>query len=70
LSIGLVEEAVDKGSGKLAVIALASIVEKQRLIAVTACKKLITKYRSMSIIKTLLHERQAFVDLFYSVDQT
>ncbi len=70
LRIGLVEEIAEKGTGKNAAIALAKKVAKQSPVAVTACKKLIQKNRSMPIIKALPQERQAFVDLFDSEDQT
>ena len=70
LRIGLVEEIAKKGLGKDIAIALASKVAKQSPVAVTACKKLIQKSRAMPIIKALPQERQAFVDLFDSEDQT
>ena len=70
LRIGLVEEIAKKGSGKDIAIALANKVAKQSPVAVAACKKLIQKSRAMPIIKALPQERQAFVDLFDSEDQT
>lgn len=70
LRIGLVEELAEKGTGKDVAIKLASKVARQSPVAVTACKKLIQKNRSMPIIKALPQERQAFVDLFDSEDQT
>ena len=70
LRIGLVEEVVSKGAGKEAAIALATKVAKQSPVAVAACKQLIQKNRVMSISDALPQERQAFVDLFDSEDQT
>lgn len=67
--IGLVEEVVAKGEGKAAAIALASKVAKQSPVAVTACKTLIQKNRVMPINEALPQERQAFIDLFDSLDQ-
>ena len=70
LRIGLVEEVVAKGAGKEAAIALASKVAKQSPVAVAACKQLIQKNRMMPINDALPQERQAFVDLFDSQDQS
>ncbi len=69
LRIGLVEELTAKGEGKATAIALASKVAKQSPVAVAACKQLIQKNRSMPIAQALPEERQAFVDLFDSLDQ-
>jgi len=68
--IGLVEEVSQKGTSKDVAMALASKVAKQSPVAVSACKKLIQKNRSMPIIKALPQEREAFVELFDSKDQT
>jgi enoyl-CoA hydratase/carnithine racemase len=70
LKVGLVEEVVGQGEGKSAAIALAAKVAKQSPVAVTACKRLIQKNRIMPVNKVLIQERQAFVDLFDSLDQT
>ena len=70
LQIGLVEEVVAKGEGKNVAIALAAKVAKQSPVAVSACKTLIQKNRDMPISQALPEERQAFVDLFDTVDQT
>jgi len=70
LKVGLVEEIVGQGEAKFSAIALAAKVAKQSPVAVTACKRLIQKNRIMPINKVLIQERQAFVDLFDSVDQT
>lgn len=69
LKIGLVEEVSEKGGSKLAAIALAAKVAKQSPVAVSACKMLIQKNRVMPIAQALPQERQAFVDLFDSLDQ-
>jgi len=70
LQIGLVEEVVEKGEGLAAALSLASKVAKQSPVAVSACKTLIQKHRSMPISQALPVERDAFVDLFDSEDQT
>ncbi len=67
--IGLVEEVVATGEAKNVAITLASKVSKQSPVAVTACKQLIQKNREMPINQALPQERQAFVDLFDSLDQ-
>ena len=69
LQIGLVEEVAAKGEGKSAAVALANKVAKQSPVAVSACKSLIEKNRVMPISQALPQERQAFVDLFDSLDQ-
>jgi len=69
LQIGLVEDVVAKGEGKDTAVALAEKVAKQSPVAVAACKSLIQKNRVMPIAQALPHERQAFVDLFNSLDQ-
>ncbi len=70
LAINLIEEVVPQGEGRSTAIALAEKVSKQSPVAVTACKRLIQKNRIMPINKVLIQERQAFVDLFDSEDQT
>jgi enoyl-CoA hydratase/carnithine racemase len=69
LRIGLAEEVIAKGEGKSAAIALATKVAKQSPVAVAACKSLIQKNRVMPVAQALTQERQAFVDLFDSMDQ-
>jgi enoyl-CoA hydratase/carnithine racemase len=69
LQIGLIEEVISKAEGKAAAIALAAKVAKQSPVAVAACKSLIQKNRAMPIAQALPQERQAFVDLFDSLDQ-
>jgi enoyl-CoA hydratase/carnithine racemase len=69
LAISLVEEVVAQGESKSTAIALAAKVCKQSPVAVSACKQLIQKNRVMPIGQALPQERQAFVDLFDSLDQ-
>jgi len=69
LQIGLVEEIVATGEGRAAAISLATKVAKQSPVAVSACKSLIQNNRTMPISQALPQERQAFVDLFDSLDQ-
>lgn len=69
LQIGLVEEVVVKGEGKAAAIVLAAKAARQSPVAVSVCKTLIQKNRNMPINQALPQERQAFVDLFDSLDQ-
>ena len=69
LRIGLAEEVVAKGEGKLAAIGLAAKVAKQSPVAVSACKTLIQKNREIPLAQALPQERQAFIDLFDSEDQ-
>ncbi len=70
LHIGLVEEVVASGESLSTAIALAEKVANQSPVAVTACKKLVQMNRTMPINQALPIERQAFVDLFDSEDQT
>jgi enoyl-CoA hydratase/carnithine racemase len=69
IDIGLVEEVIAKGEGISAALALAKKVAKQSPVAVAACKSLIQKSRVMPISQALPEERQAFVNLFDSLDQ-
>jgi enoyl-CoA hydratase/carnithine racemase len=69
LAIGLVEEVVEQGQALTAALALAQKVANQSPVAVTACKQLIQKNRTMPIQLALPQERAAFVDLFDSEDQ-
>jgi enoyl-CoA hydratase/carnithine racemase len=70
LSIGLVEEVVPKGGSLDAALALAAKVENQSPKSVSACKQLIMAARSGSITDAYSVERDAFVDLFDTDDQT
>ena len=69
LRIGLVEEIVEQGEAKNTALALAKKVAKQSPVAVAACKTLVQKNRVMPVTQALPEERQAFVDLFDSLDQ-
>jgi len=69
LQLGLIEEVVEQGNAKSAALALAERVAKQSPVAVSACKQLIQKNRTMPIAQALPEERQAFVELFNSEDQ-
>ncbi len=70
LRIGLVEEVVDKGDGLNAATALAKKVAKQSPVAVTYCKQLIQASRHTPPAQNLIKEREAFVKLFDTSDQT
>ena len=68
--IGLVEEVVDSGEALNQAISLAQKAAKQSPVAVAACKILIQSHREMPVSQALPLERQAFVALFNSQDQT
>ena len=70
LEIGLVEEVVASGSAKERALALAEQVGEQSPISVTYCKELIGLARENSMEGALPYERQKFVDLFGTHDQT
>ncbi|WP_408950367.1 enoyl-CoA hydratase [Lysobacter sp. Hz 25] len=70
LRIGLVEEVVGKGEAKARALQWAKQAEKQSPTSVAACKALIQATRSQSHDTALVREREAFVDLFDSADQT
>ncbi|MBQ4835588.1 MULTISPECIES: enoyl-CoA hydratase [Pseudoalteromonas] len=67
--IGLVEEVVEQGQALEAALELASKVEDQSPVAVTACKSLIQKGRTGTIDSALPLERELFVTLFDTQDQ-
>ena len=69
-SIGLVEEVVDQGKAKERALMLAAAVGKQSPPAVAACKSLIQSARAGNIAAAYEVERDAFVDLFDTNDQT
>jgi enoyl-CoA hydratase/carnithine racemase len=69
LSIGLVEEVVDKGQAKGRALELAESVGGQSPTAVAACKHLIQQARTTNISQAYAIERDSFVDLFDSNDQ-
>ena len=68
--IGLVEEVVEKGHALEQALALAEKVGKQSPPAVASCKALIQHARSGNIGSAYTNEREAFVDLFDTKDQT
>ena len=67
--IGLVEEVVDTGGALDTALALAERVSAQSPPAVASSKRLIQLGRSSSIAASYRPERDAFVDLFDTVDQ-
>jgi enoyl-CoA hydratase/carnithine racemase len=67
--IGLVEEVVAKGQAKERALALAKLADKQSPVSIAACKALIQGARSQPITQVLPREREAFVDLFDTLDQ-
>ena len=69
LRIGLVDEVVARGGALERALAMAAAVEKQSPSAVRACKTLIHGARHGSPHRTLVDEREAFVDLFDTADQ-
>jgi enoyl-CoA hydratase/carnithine racemase len=70
LEIGLIEEIVETGEGLNAALTLAEKVSDQSPVAVTACKTLIQQGRSGTINSSLPLERELFVSLFDSKDQS
>jgi len=70
LRIGLVEEVVDRGRSLERALELAGTVSNQSPTSVTACKHLIQSARSGNIASAYEAERDDFVKLFDSKDQT
>lgn len=68
--IGLVEETVDRGQALGRALALAQLVANQSPTSVSACKELIQKARGGAINAAYGQERDAFVQLFDTEDQT
>jgi enoyl-CoA hydratase/carnithine racemase len=68
--IGLVEEVVARGTAKERALALAEQVGEQSPISVTSCKELIAQAREKALEGALPYERQKFVELFGTEDQT
>lgn len=68
--IGLVEEVVAKGEALNRAIAMAESVANQSPSAVAACKKLIQQTRFAPLAQGLIKEREYFLDLFDTEDQT
>ena len=69
-TIGLVEEVVAKGQAQTHALELAQAVGRQSPPAVAACKQLIQSARSGNIAGAYTTERDSFVDLFNTNDQT
>ncbi len=67
--IGLVDEVVSRGGALARALEMAAQVERQSPSAVRACKTLIHGARHGSPHRTLVDEREAFVDLFETADQ-
>ena len=67
--IGLVDEVVSRGGALARALEMAAQVERQSPSAVRACKTLIHGARHGSPYRTLVDEREAFVDLFETADQ-
>ena len=67
--IGIIEELVGQGTAKDAAMALAHEAAQQSPSSVAACKSLIQESRTQ-LEKGLLRERELFIDLFDTEDQT
>ncbi|MER2496852.1 enoyl-CoA hydratase [Vibrio neptunius] len=70
LNIKLVEEVVSKGNALDAAISLAEMVANQSPSSVTACKSLIQNTRTSPLAHGLIKERELFIQLFDTQDQT
>ncbi|QDE31790.1 MULTISPECIES: enoyl-CoA hydratase [Shewanella] len=70
VNIGLIEEVVEKSQSLDAAVALAAKVAKQSPSSVSACKTLIQAGRNMPRTQALPLERELFVGLFDTEDQT
>jgi len=68
--IGLAEEVVAKGAALDKALDLAAQVAQQSPMSVSVCKELIHSARNTSINVALPKEREFFVDLFGTNDQT
>lgn len=68
--IGLVEEVVEQGQGLTTALALAAKVGNQSPPAVAACKSLIQSARGGAIDAAYATERESFVGLFDTRDQS
>lgn len=70
LEIRLVEEVVEQGQALPCAIQLAEMVANQSPVSVTACKSLIQNGRSHPLSFGLVKERELFIQLFDSQDQS
>ncbi|AHJ02140.1 enoyl-CoA hydratase [Vibrio parahaemolyticus] len=68
--LGLAEELVPKGGALSKAIAMAESVANQSPSSVAACKILIQNMRSAPLKHGLMKERELFLDLFDTEDQT
>ncbi|WP_031839217.1 enoyl-CoA hydratase-related protein, partial [Vibrio parahaemolyticus] len=68
--LGLAEELVPKGEALSKAIAMADSVANQSPSSVAACKILIQNMRSAPLKHGLMKERELFLDLFDTEDQT
>jgi enoyl-CoA hydratase/carnithine racemase len=69
LRIGLVEEVVPAGRAKERALELAKLAGRQSPVSIAACKRLIQGARQQSPAHVLPLEREAFIDLFDTLDQ-
>jgi len=67
--LNIVEEVVSKGGAKDAALKLAEKAQEQSPLAVQYCKELIQMTRETSHNKSLVKEREFFVELFKTKDQ-
>ena len=70
LELGLVEEVVSTGEALKSARVLAAQVANQSPVAVAACKRLVHSARNIAIASGLQAERDEFVKLFSTADQT
>ncbi|AXY03140.1 enoyl-CoA hydratase [Vibrio alfacsensis] len=70
MELGLVEEVVATGSALSKAIELAESVANQSPSSVSACKTLIQNMRSAPLKHGLIKERELFLNLFDTEDQT
>ncbi|MGF1716562.1 enoyl-CoA hydratase [Photobacterium chitinilyticum] len=70
LEIGLVEEVVASGQGLEVAMKVAGSVANQSPSSVSACKQLIQNCRQAPLVHGLMKERELFVQLFDTEDQT
>ncbi|MHC9087037.1 enoyl-CoA hydratase [Luteimonas sp. RIT-PG2_3] len=70
LRIGLVEDVVGKGEARARALEWAAKAARQSPTSIAACKALVQATRTQSHATALVSEREAFVDLFDSADQT
>jgi enoyl-CoA hydratase/carnithine racemase len=68
--IGLVEEIAEQGAALGRALALAEAAARQSPPAVAACKSLIQRARSGPVMSAYSAERESFVRLFDTLDQT